>query len=84
MYNIVQKSVASRCSVWDLGVLKAHMSDRKCQGPQGYLKEEDATGCHSGELIEMATIMSLFSENSMASDTDRNEQIRLSIVIRHG
>jgi hypothetical protein len=29
------------------------------------LREEDATGCHSGELIEMATIMSLFSENSM-------------------
>lgn len=39
--------------------------------------EEDATECHSGELIEMATIMSLFSENSMACYTDRNKQIRL-------
>ena len=41
------------------------------------LREEDAIGCYSGELIEMATIMSLFSENSMACFTDRNGQIRL-------
>jgi hypothetical protein len=41
------------------------------------LREEDATGCHSGEFIEMATIMSLFSENSMVCYTDRNGQIRL-------
>lgn len=41
------------------------------------LREEDATGCHSGELIEMVTIMSIFSENSMACDTDKNDRIRL-------
>ena len=32
---------------------------------------------HSGELIEMATIMSLFSENPMACFTDRKRQIWL-------
>jgi hypothetical protein len=42
-----------------------------------HLREEDAIGCHLGELIQMATIMSLFLKNSMACYTDRNEQIRL-------
>ena len=37
-----------------------------------HLREEDAIGCHSGELIEMTTIISLFSENSMTYCTNRN------------
>ncbi|MFZ1748031.1 MAG: hypothetical protein WAU17_19135 [Nitrospirales bacterium] len=41
------------------------------------MRDEYATGCHSGKLIELATIMSLFSENLMACDTARNGQIRL-------
>ncbi len=41
------------------------------------LRAEEGTGCHSRELIEIAVIMSFFSEISMACYTDRNEQIRL-------
>ncbi|HNP28534.1 MAG TPA: hypothetical protein PKK23_05785 [Nitrospirales bacterium] len=51
------------------------MSDRNARELHEHLREEDATGSHSGELIELGTTMKLFSENSMACDTARNRQI---------
>jgi hypothetical protein len=47
------------------------MSDQNARELHEHLREEDATKCHSGDLIEMATIMSLLSENSMTFYTDR-------------
>lgn len=78
MYNIVQESVALRLAVLCAqGFPEYTWVTENARKFYEHVREEDAIGYLSDELIEMAMIRSLFSEISMVCYTDRNEQTQV-------